>query len=350
MFVPDWRAGNPYQELLAAALRQQGCRVTFPKDRRWKHHIFRMPFTPDLDVLHLHWQHAYLVGESLARSVSSSLGFIVALSILRLRGIRLVWTVHNLVSHERRFRRLERMASGMVARLVHRILVHYPEAELIVKDEYRLSPSCEVMVAPHGSFVDVYASRGEDGALAPQQARPLRELVFLAFGQVRPYKRLEDLIEAFKGLEGEAFGLVIRGDAPDRGYAQMLQTLADGDERIVLHFGFVEDDLVAEIYEKADIVVVPQTDALTSGSLILAMSMSKPVVAAATPHARFLLSEALEGGVLYQPGSQMDLHRALSEMVRRRSELVQMGLANESRMDGFTWAHMAGIVAEAYRN
>ena len=60
LFAPDWRAGNPYQQLLADALGRQGVEVVFAPQVQG---LFRLSKAAkaggDFDVMHLHWPEAY---------------------------------------------------------------------------------------------------------------------------------------------------------------------------------------------------------------------------------------------------------------------------------------------------
>ena len=70
----------------------------------------------------------------------------------------------------------------------------------------------EVAVIPHGNYLGLFtptcATRDE---LRGAMAIPGDAYVFLAFGQVRPYKRLPDLVTAFTALRGDDVRLLIVG-------------------------------------------------------------------------------------------------------------------------------------------
>ena len=51
------------------------------------------------------------------------------LLVLRLRGVRIFWTAHNLTDHEHASPRLNRFVTAGVIRLAHRIIAHGPTAQ-----------------------------------------------------------------------------------------------------------------------------------------------------------------------------------------------------------------------------
>jgi beta-1,4-mannosyltransferase len=348
VFIPDMRLINPYQDLLALALEQRGIRVRYPSQLGESHPLPMALLSGRFDVIHLHWLHPYLAARTLWGSVLRGTIFLSKVTVARFLRRRIVWTVHNLVSHEARFPGWEKRVNERLARLAHVIVVHYPDARRIVRDTFRVPARKPILVAPHGHYLDVYDKPTDAQSGLPPHGS-IRPLVILAFGLVRPYKRLEDLIVAFKDLDREDVSLKIRGGAHDESYASELRRLAEEDDRISLELDFVDDREVAGVFAAADIVACTQADTLTSGSLILAMSMGKPIVAARGPHAEFLLGDGREGGHLYPSGETAELTTGLEEMVSRRHQLSEMGAANRRRIARYTWSGTAEAMERAYR-
>jgi beta-1,4-mannosyltransferase len=346
VFIPDMRSSNPYQRLLAAALEERGIRPRFPGDFGPRRPLLRALFSGQIEVLHLDWIHPYITGKSLGGSVLRSAVFLAKVCLVRLLRRRIVWTVHNLVSHEARFASWERWVNATLARLAHCLVVHFPDARLLVRESFRIGAKKEILVAHHGNYVRVY---GEVSYLPTHRDQTPQPVVFMAFGLVRRYKRLEELIAAFKTLDRGDIRLTIKGEAIEREYAEELKRLTEDDVRITLELGFIDDRMVPVVFAAADVVVLPQTQILTSGSLILAMSMGKPVVAAREPHAEFLVGDEGGGGVLYAPGSITGLAGSLRQMADRREELPGMGAANMRRIAPYTWSAMAEEMERAYR-
>ena len=61
--MPDYRRDNPYQELLARGLEENGCQAVFPKGYRRGLPIVRaVRDEPGTRILHLHWTGPYVRG------------------------------------------------------------------------------------------------------------------------------------------------------------------------------------------------------------------------------------------------------------------------------------------------
>ena len=100
LFAPDWREGNPYQELLVAALERQGVSVQFLQGYRRVLPLSRLLADRTFDVFHLHWPEAYAPrrrdGFDLFRRARFPFDLSHALS-----NRTMVVTAHNLYWHDR---------------------------------------------------------------------------------------------------------------------------------------------------------------------------------------------------------------------------------------------------------
>ena len=111
------------------------------------------------------------------------------------------------------------------------------------------------------------------------------EFVFLTLGSLRPYKGHLDLVRAFTSVATTSDRLVIAGATSQKDYLAELQTCIDdarsckNDIRIDLHTKKILDDELQLYFNSANVCVLPFQRILNSGSLLLAMSFGKPVIA-----------------------------------------------------------------------
>ena len=96
---------------------------------------------------------------------------------------------------------------------------------------------------------------------------------------MRPYKGVTELLSAFAALPDADARLVIAGKALDDAYAARVTALAAADDRVRLDLGFVPDDELQVYLRAADVVATPFLEIFTSGSVLLAMSFGKAVIA-----------------------------------------------------------------------
>ena len=282
LMTPDYRHDNPYQALLAEALEELGATVSFPRGYRRILPLRRMLGQDGgrPDVLHLHWLAPYLCGRSGAAKLVCAVRLLVDAHLVRRAGVRLVWTVHNLVEHEQTHPGIELWCRRRLARLADAIIVHSEAAREVVTATYG-APAGRISVIPHGHYRDVYGPPIPAAEARAKLGLPQEGRVFLFFGMIRPYKGVLRLLSAWAGapeLNGQ-HTLVIAGEARDPGHREAVQRAAQGTRNVRLFLGRVPDGRVPLFFSAADVVVLPFERALSSGSVLLAQSFGRPVVA-----------------------------------------------------------------------
>ena len=330
---------NPYQRLLYEQLEGHGIEVG---DRtefriRWLVRNRRR-----IDLLHFHWPQGYWQPQrrrgiqSTAAEAAYLLLFLVRLRAARLLGFRIAWTIHQVDPHERGTGRVDRIGSLALARASHVLLTHDRSTAAAARAELG-EAAAHVCVVEHGSYIGVYPPgrpraevRGELGIGADQ-------LVFLHLGDIRAYKDVERLLDAFRAADLGDAALGVAGKPIDAASERAFLEAAVSDDRIHALLGFVPDDRIAELYEAADIAVLARSDGGTSGSLILALSMGRPVVAADRPAYHELLYGEIAGW-LFQPESTDSLAAALERAARAGAfERDAKGRAALARARGLNW-------------
>jgi len=142
------------------------------------------------------------------------------------------------------------------------------------------------------------------------------DIRLLFFGVIRPYKGLEDLIEAFSLLPRDArtsWHLTIVGETWE-GWTLPLQRLEQSPYRnqVDVVNRYVTDEEASAAFSRADMVVLPYHRSSASGPLHMAMGAGLPVVATGVGG----LVEALgdySGGVLAEPKNPGSLAAAIVE-------------------------------------
>jgi glycosyltransferase involved in cell wall biosynthesis len=290
--------GNPYCDLLYRSLGACGVAVaaTAELSPGWLLRHVR-----EVKVLHLHWPEFYYRsrGRPTVRSVTA---FVVALLLARLLRYRLVWTVHNALPHEGH--PVDRALRWLLVRSA-RLVVHAEAARAAVPQRRR-----PAAVVPHGHYVGCYPD-----VLPAADARRTLGLgadarVFVCFGQVRAYKGVGALLDAFAELPGPRLRLVIAGRPATDADAEIVRSAARRDARVQAHLAFVPDAEVQRFLKAADFVVLPYRDVLTSGTGLLALSFARPLV---VPRRGCLIELEHEGCAIgYDPDAPDALRAALA--------------------------------------
>jgi len=327
---------NPYTRLLAAALQQVEPGLTCAHEEaltpavvgRWR---------GQAQVFHLHW--AELLYSSSRWHASRKLAaFLAGLMQARRAGIRLVYTAHNVERHETGHWLFDRLADAALYRLVDAVHVHDEESRQRLVQRYHLR---RVEVIPHGSYIGAYADACTANEARQRLGIPASSFVFLALGQIRPYKGLDNLIAAFRQVPGEDRLLLIAGHPHDPAYGAALTTMAADDPRIRLHLAFVPDDEVQYYMRAADVCVLPYRSATTSGAAILAFSFARPVIAPDLGPFHSLVAPG--SGILYpaRPSGLQDALVAAANLNTEQASAAALGVARSLDWQPIARQHLA---------
>jgi glycosyltransferase involved in cell wall biosynthesis len=269
--------------------------------------------------------------------------FVGTLAAARLLGYRIVWTIHEIRPHESSDRRQDMLASRALARLSNSLIAHDESTAKRAGEAFGVSAG-SIHVIPHGSYVGAYPEGRDRDAVRSELGISRDAFIFLAFGHLRGYKELPLLIEAFGSLASASARLVIAGVPWDATVREAVTRATGNDQRIQLMFGPVPDAGVAELFGAADAAVFPRGDGWTSGSLILAMSMGVPVVAAnRDAYSRLMNGDA--SGWLFEPGSASSLAECLLAAVQDPEMAKRKGEAALRSARQMTWAASAAATA-----
>ncbi len=236
--------------------------------------------------------------------------------LARRRGARVVMEWHEVQdTGEARIPgvvRYVRIAMRRLLRHVDAHVVHSAYDLALLQDAFGLDPST-VTVIPHGPYDHVSATTRVDD--------PEQPLNILYFGVIRPYKGLEDLVQAFSDLPAEyaqQMRLTIVGETWE-GWDAPLEAVATSPyrERITVVNRYVSDAEVQEHFGAADAVVLPYRRSSSSGPLHIAMSTGLPLVVTSVG-GLIEAAGAYEGAVFVPPQDPAALAAALRELPGRR--------------------------------
>jgi glycosyltransferase involved in cell wall biosynthesis len=340
--LPPHDAGtNPYGPLLAAALERHCAEVKFELAFD---EAFLRANRDRLDVIHLNWPHFSYYHDDPKIMKKQLAAFVGQLGLARDLGYKLVWTAHNLYPHNRRHIALDHEGRLALCRLSTAIIAHCQVAADAVRETFGRAD--RVFVIPHGHFVDVYPQTiGHDDARA-ELGVPDGAFAYGFFGSLQPYKGIEPLFDAFARLDRDDAWLLISGGGKDPAYLDGLRRRAAELPRVVLRtYRRAPSEDIALIMRAADVVTLPFVATMTSGTLMLALSWGRPVIAPALGCLPATVTP--DAGILYDPEEPDALFRALTRI--RERDLVNSGRAALACALQYDWDEIALRTLEAYR-
>lgn len=262
------RSRNPYNALLY----DQVVRLGIPVDEFSVRRLCQGPYS----VWHVHWPERFLNDPQVWRAAAKSAALLKLLDLARARRICVLWTAHNLQTHEQRHPRLERWFwRGFVKRVDGYISL----TEVGIEDIERCFPGLRAVphyVVPHGHYRGEYAD-----VLTVADARKALHItpecrVFLFFGQIRKYKNVVSLMRAFREIADPSWRLLVAG-LPSADLREEVVAVGLADSRVTVFPDFVPADRVQFFFKAADVVVLPYSEIFNSASALLALSFNRPL-------------------------------------------------------------------------
>ncbi|MEJ2455112.1 MAG: glycosyltransferase family 4 protein [Candidatus Thiodiazotropha sp.] len=191
------------------------------------------------------------------------------------RGVRVVYTPHNILPHERRwllmpaYRMLYRAMDRVVARDVH---LAWALEELLDTPRERVA---HLPGSPN--FLAMQTQAVETASPLPRLPGEERRLLF--FGHGSPRKGLDGLLRAVAAESWpESTHLLIAGENVMHGISAQTLAAARAAMRISVIDRYVPPDEVAVLFRDADLLLMPYTRQCKSPLLDLAASLHLPVL------------------------------------------------------------------------
>jgi beta-1,4-mannosyltransferase len=336
-FFPDYRASNPYQDLLAHALSGEA-------------DVRPGTITDALEALalgqvvfHLHWEDVLYAGAPTEAAASANIDiFLCQLAVFRELGGRLVWTLHNAGPHENRFPALSARLRVTLAGQADIVHVHGGVAANFARDA-GAAPE-RILIVPHPNLAPAYPNDISDEAARRYFRFQRHETVFAFLGARRGYKGVDDLLRAFAEVHRvtPAAQLLLGGRQQTGSEARFL--MPSPGVRLIPRF--IDDGIVQYVLGSADYVVLPYRRILTSGAVALALGFERPVI---VPDLAPLLEvvQPDREALVFRAGDQGDLERVMLKACAQ-SEITRRGLRSEARRTGeaVTFTHLAAALVD----
>jgi len=291
-------------------------------------------FTPG-DVLHVQWW-SWFLGPV----------YLTVMGLFRLRGRKIVVTVHNVRSHEHHA--LARWMSRLVLSLADRFIVHTQRNVRVLRKTSGIQVE-RIRVIPHGVMGVLAQGPRLESTARQRLGLPAEGRTVLSFGAIRDYKGVDVLLDAAARLLGDLPDLKVMivgrlwGDWEK--YQERIRRHGL-EEHVFLHLDYVPAAEVPGYFEAADLVVLPyRRFHAQSGVGMAALAFGKPLLVSDVGGLPDLLGDP---GQALPPGDA----RALAEGIRRA--FTEPGLLARMRADSlrqaekFQWDTIAQQTLDLY--
>lgn len=340
---------NPYIPLLENALLKENVKIFFPEKKLFFFPITRNILSTKCSIVHLQWIHEIVGFNSrnllkwLLKGLISFFDINIAKYLVK---TKIVWTIHNLYSHESKFTHLDKLFRKFISNKIDALICHCTEGKKKFLIEYSV-PLDKIHIVQHGNYLKCYKNE-----ISKEEARKYlnlkkEDLIFLYFGSIRPYKGVEKLINIFKSLNGHQNAkLLIVGKPMTNEFKNKLVRISSNSKNLELELKFIPDEKLQVYFNASDVFVASHKEILTSGAIILAMGFGKAIIAPKLGCISDILND--KGAFLYNSKKKNGLLKALNKSIEKKDFLTQMGKYNFNSIENVSWTKIAKKTKNIY--
>lgn len=301
------------------------------------------------NIFHLHWTYNFKFPiNNFFFNTVATIYFLLCISFIKLLGYKLVWTVHNVLPHEKQFIN-DVWALRFLSKLCDAKIVHSKSTIGKMKKMGFNVSKCKII--PHGNYMGIYPN-----SITKTVARNIlnlskKDFVFLFFGIIREYKGIDDLLIEFSKLvniyKENKIKLIIAGECIDIGLQKLIEKYQISLKDILIcESEYILDKDVQIFFNACDVVVYPFKKITTSGSVILALSFIKPIVC---PRMGGLKELPNNIGFFYNPKDKKGLLNCLEKAFANKDNLEGMKKNVLRYVKNLSWDKIAEKTYKIYK-
>lgn len=267
-----------------------------------------------------------------------SLNYAFSIALTCFRNIPLVLTIHDHIAHSG--------AKETELMMRHRRFLRKRPDAVIVHGKRICRESEEVMPWLAGRIFSI--PHGVLGETDRHGSKDWEKGALLFFGRVEKYKGIEYLVEAAHILEQRAlvFRVIIAGTGSE---LETYKSQIGPNPHFCLIERYIEKNEIQNLFETANIVVLPYTDATQSGVAALAVRYGRPVVATDVGSVGEMVKDGFNG-ILVPPRNANALANAIQTLLEDNDLAGQMGRnARQLAENDLSWRNIARNTVQVYQ-
>ncbi|NYT11114.1 MAG: glycosyltransferase family 4 protein [Methanomassiliicoccales archaeon] len=272
--------------------------------------------------------------------------FMTIFIVSKIRGKRIVITLHNVEPHENS--RYSTLITKSILSFGDEFIVHNESNKEVLSQSYHLNGK-KIHVIPHGIL-----RANNSKTLSRDEARESLRLgktdkVLLFFGNIRDYKGLDTLLEAVGILKNEFTNLklIIAGKPWVQWgvYKEIIESTGIS-RNIVEKLDFIEIDEVNAIFTAVDLVVLPyKYFEAQSGVGTLALSFNKPIIVTDVGGLPDLVKDEM---AIVKPNDPLDLAEKISNILKDERLIMKLKKDTRELAQEYEWESIAEKTVQIY--
>lgn len=318
----------PLEQTLAVRVRRN---LTWYNPLSW----FMEGFASKGRILHAQWWSPPLV-----------LIYLIICIIFKIRKRLIVFTVHNIISHEKS--PFYDLCSRILFKLGDHFIVHSEANKERLMECYGIKEN-RITPIPHGPLIFINGNEITREDARKRLGIGQDDPVILFFGAIRPYKGLDIALKAFARVTNEVTDarLLIAGRLWEP-WDKYEKIIIDNDlsKLIYKHLNYINTDEVALFFSAADLVILPYIKFDSqSGVGATALAFNKPMIVSDTGGLAELAGDLKN---VVPPGNADALADRMIYCLKNKAELERMSIEAKEIMGRMSWDSIAVKTLEVY--
>jgi glycosyltransferase involved in cell wall biosynthesis len=256
------------------------------------------------DVVHAQWWSWFLAPI-----------YLTILTIAKLKGKKIIITIHNVKPHEKSFYKV--YLNKSVLFLADEYIVHSQASkDLFLETDETNKP---VHIVPTG-IMNITPSAKSIHDLRKKYGYTHKDKILLFFGNIREYKGVDILIKTLALITDTNVKLIIAGK-PWGSFFKYKKLINQNNlqNRIKLFLAYIPESTIAELFKITDVAVYPYREFVgSSGATTIALNFEKAIVITAVGGLNDMVNDQK---VIAKPNDIKDLAQKISYALSNQSRL-----------------------------
>jgi glycosyltransferase involved in cell wall biosynthesis len=250
--------------MFSQALSEQGYIV---QDFRWNSLL-----RAKTSFIFVHWPDEFFTRTDSLRGVRSLIKLLVLHVAKMLWGTKFVWVAHNAMPHDSD--NVNSLSKRGFLRSLDGVVFLSEHSRKLIQDLYPAIRPCDSLVTVHPHY------RSSSISHETPCANVIGDIKLLHFGQIRPYKNVETLVDVVSSVP---FGvhLSVAGMIANETLCETIKSKVQRLSHITLDLRDVpiEEAELEMIVDSSDAVVLPYKNILNSAAALFSLSRNRPILA-----------------------------------------------------------------------
>ena len=269
--------------------------------------------------------------------------YLIVLGIAKLRGKKIIITVHNIKPHEKSL--IKNLLNISVLSLADEYVVHSKYNRDLFLEETKTKKI--VNVIPHG-VINIEKSKLSREILKKKYGFSNKNKIILFFGNIRDYKGLDILLESLKYIKDKNFKLIVAGK-PWNDFERYFSLIEKYNltNKIKLFLEFNSDKKVAELFKMSDLTVFPYKEfEASSGAGTLALNFERSIIVTNVGGLPELVKDK---NCIVKPNNPKDLAKAIIRILKDKELQKKLEQDSAQLAKKFNWDKIAEETISLYR-